>query len=50
MSFGQAVEANAFAQILHRAPHMKHKCKVARISFEGDKFIVIFAEKLEDLG
>jgi hypothetical protein len=49
MTLGQAIEAIAFAHIKARMPHLANKCNAARIEFKDGKFIVCFADSIENL-
>lgn len=49
MTLGQAIEAIAFAHIKARMPHLAGKCNVARIEFQEGKFIVSFADSVDNL-
>jgi hypothetical protein len=49
MTLGQAIEAIAFAHIKERMPHLAGKCNAAKIEFKDGKFIVSFADSLENL-
>jgi hypothetical protein len=49
MTLGQAIEAIAFAHIKSRMPHLAGKCNVAKIEFKDGKFIVSFADSVDNL-
>ncbi len=49
MTLGQAIEAIAFAHIKAKMPHLAGKCNVAKIEFKDGKFIVSFADDLDNL-
>ena len=49
MTLGQAIEAIAFAHIKTRMPHLASKCHAAKIEFTDGKFIVSFADSLDNL-
>jgi hypothetical protein len=49
MTVGQIIEGIAFAHINAKAPNLKDRCRAATIKFEGDRFIVIFADDIEHL-
>jgi hypothetical protein len=49
MTLGQAIEAIAFAHIKAKMPHLADKCNAARIEFKDGKFVVCFADKLDNL-
>ena len=49
MTLGQAIEAIAFAHIKSRMPHLAHKCNAAKIEFKDGKFVVCFADNIENL-
>jgi hypothetical protein len=49
MTLGQAIEAIAFAHIKARMPHLANKCHAAKIEFADGKFIVSFADSLDNL-
>jgi hypothetical protein len=49
MTLGQAIEAIALAHVKARMPQLAGKCKVAKIEFTDGKFIVSFAENVENL-
>jgi hypothetical protein len=49
MTLGQAIEAIAFAQIKAKKPELGDKCKVARIEFTDGKFVVSFADSMDNL-
>jgi hypothetical protein len=49
MTLGQAIEAIALAHVKARMPHLAHKCQVAKIEFSDGKFIVSFADNVENL-
>jgi len=49
MTLGQAIEAIAFAYIKARLPHLADKCNAAKIEYKDGKFIVSFADRVENL-
>jgi hypothetical protein len=49
MTLGQAIEAIAFAHIKARLPHLADKCNAAKIEYKDGKFIVSFADRVENL-
>lgn len=49
MTLGQAIEAIALAHIKAKLPQIAGKCKVAKIEFSDGKFVVSFADNLENL-
>lgn len=49
MTLGQAIEAIAYAYIKAKMPQLVGSCRVARIEFEDGKFIVSFADNVENL-
>ena len=49
MTLGQAIEAIALAHVKARMPQLAGKCKVAKIEFTDGKFIVSFADNIENL-
>ena len=49
MTLGQAIEAIAFAHIKLKMPHLADKCTAAKIEFKDGKFVVCFADSLENL-
>ena len=49
MTLGQAVEAIAFAHIKAKMPHLANKCNAARIEFKDGRFLVHFADDLDNL-
>ena len=49
LTLGQAIEAIALAHIKARMPQLAGKCKVAKIEFSEGKFIVSFADNVENL-
>ena len=49
MTLGQAIEAIAFAYIKAMKPEWGDKCKVARIEFKDGKFVVTFADSVDNL-
>lgn len=49
MTLGQAIEAIAFAHIKARLPHLADKCNAAKIEYRDGKFIVSFADCMENL-
>jgi hypothetical protein len=49
MTLGQAIEAIAFAHIKRKMPHLADKCNAAKIEFKDGKFVVCFADSLENL-
>lgn len=49
MTLGQAIEAIALAHVKARMPHLAGKCNVAKIEFNDGKFIVSFADSMDNL-
>ncbi len=49
MTLGQAIEAIAFAHIKAKMPELADKCNAARIEFKDGKFVVCFADSLDNL-
>ncbi len=49
MTLGQAIEAIAFAHIKRMMPHLADKCNAAKIEFKDGKFIVCFADSVDNL-
>lgn len=49
MTLGQAIEAIAFAHLKARLPHLADKCNAAKIEYKDGKFIVSFADRMENL-
>ena len=49
MTLGQAIEAIALAHVKASMPQLACKCKVAKIEFVEGKFIVSFADNVENL-
>ncbi len=49
MTLGQAIEAIALAHIKAKMPQLAGRCKVAKIEFSDGKFVVSFADNLENL-
>jgi hypothetical protein len=49
MTLGQAIEAIAFAYIKAMKTEWGNKCNVARIEFKDGKFVVTFADSVENL-
>ena len=49
MTLGQAIEAIAFAHIKKKMPHLADKCNAARIEFKDGKFVVCFADNIDNL-
>ena len=49
MTLGQAIEAIAFAHIKAKLPHMADKCNAAKIEFKDGKFVVCFADTIDNL-
>jgi len=49
MTLGQAIEAIAFAHIKAKMPHLADKCNAAKIEFRDGKFIVSFADEINNL-
>ena len=49
MTLGQAIEAIALAHIKARMPHLASKCHAAKIEFTDGKFVVSFADSLDNL-
>jgi hypothetical protein len=49
MTLGQAIEAIAFAHIKVKMPHLAKKCNAAKIEFIDGKFVVCFADNIDNL-
>ena len=49
MTLGQAIEAIALAHIKARTPHLAANCQIAWIEFQGDRFVIKFADTMEYL-
>jgi hypothetical protein len=49
MTLGQAIEAIALAHVKIRMPHLADKCKAAKIEFKDGKFVICFADNIENL-
>ncbi len=49
MTLGQAIEAIAFAHIKVKMPHLADKCNAAKIEFTDGKFVVCFADNIDNL-
>ena len=49
MTLGQAIEAIAFAHIKLQMPHLADKCNAAKIEFTDGKFVVCFADSIDNL-
>lgn len=49
MTLGQAIEAIAFAHIKAKLPHLTDNCQAARIKITDGKFVVKFANGMENL-
>ena len=49
MTLGQAIEAIAFAHIKAKLPHLADKCNAAKIEFKDVKFVVCFADSVDNL-
>jgi len=49
MTLGQAIEAIALAHVKARMPHLAGKCNAAKIEFSDGKFIVSFADSVDNL-
>lgn len=49
MTVGQIIEGIAYAHIKHKMPEKAGLCKIGRIVFEDDKFIVTFADSVDHL-
>ena len=49
MTLGQAIEAIAFAHIKAKMPELANKCNVAKIEFKEGKFVVHFADSVDNL-
>lgn len=49
MTLGQAIEAIAFAHIKARMPQLADKCNAAKIEFRDGRFIVCFADSIDNL-
>lgn len=49
MTLGQAIEAIALAHIKMKMPHLADKCNAAKIEFRDGKFVVCFADNIDNL-
>jgi len=49
MTLGQAIEAIAFAHIKAKTPYLATKCNVAKIEYTDGKFVVSFADSVDNL-
>jgi len=49
MTLGQAIEAIALAHIKLKMPHLAEKCNAAKIEFKDGKFVVCFADSIDNL-
>ena len=49
MTLGQAIEAIALAHVKLKMPHLADKCNAARIEFADGKFVVCFADSIDNL-
>lgn len=49
MTLGQAIEAIAFAHVKLKMPHLADKCNAAKIEFQDGKFIICFADSVDNL-
>ena len=49
MTLGQAIEAIAFAHVKLKMPHLADKCNAAKIEFKDGKFVVCFADSIDNL-
>jgi hypothetical protein len=49
MTLGQAIEAIAFAHVKARMPDLADKCNAAKIEFKDGKFVVCFADSIDNL-
>lgn len=49
MTLGQAIEAIAFAHIKAKRPELADKCSAAKIEFKDGKFVVCFADSIDNL-
>jgi hypothetical protein len=49
MTLGQAIEAIALAHIKAKMPHLAEKCNAARIEYTDGKFVVCFADSIDNL-
>ena len=49
MTLGQAIEFIAFAHIKAKKPELAEKCNAAKIEFKDGKFIVSFADHIDNL-
>ena len=49
MTLGQAIEAIALAHVKAKMPDLADKCNAAKIEFKDGKFIVFFADSLDNL-
>jgi hypothetical protein len=49
MTLGQAIEAIAFAHVKAKMPDLANKCNAAKIEFKDGKFVVCFADSIDNL-
>jgi hypothetical protein len=49
MTLGQAIEAIAFAHVKAKMPDLANKCNAAKIEFKEGKFVVCFADSIDNL-
>jgi hypothetical protein len=49
MTLGQAIEAIALAHIKAKLPHLADRCKAAKIEFKDGKFVVNFADNVDNM-
>lgn len=49
ITVGQAIGAIAFAQIKEKMPDLADKCNAAKIEFKDGKFVVCFADSVDNL-
>jgi len=49
MTLGQAIEAIAFAHVKAKMPDLADKCNAAKIEFKDGKFVVCFADSIDNL-
>jgi hypothetical protein len=49
MTLGQAIEAIALAHVKAKMPDLADKCNAAKIEFKDGKFVVCFADSIDNL-
>ena len=49
MTLGQAIEAIALAHVKLKMPHLADKCNIAKIEYTDGKFVVCFADSIDNL-